>query len=54
MRHCAVPLDYPKYEEPLQTLGIHYLITASMFDEMFYITRVGMVVDNEDRENIDR
>ncbi|KIM75599.1 hypothetical protein PILCRDRAFT_13514 [Piloderma croceum F 1598] len=43
--HARYPaFDYPKYAVPLQRLGIHYLITASMFDVMFYITRVGMVV----------
>jgi hypothetical protein len=43
--HARYPaFDYPKYEEPLRSLGVHYLITASMFDVTFYITRVGMVV----------
>jgi len=43
--HAKYPaFDYPQYEKPLKNLGVHYLITASIFDATFYIMRVGMVV----------
>lgn len=41
--HARYPAcNFPQYENPLRAHGIHYLVTAGMFDSSFYTNKIGM------------